>query len=174
MRNGCERLTRLRRLVFVFTAVLAATGPASSVAAAQTQAPEKRLGGTWRVHVTVVDCVTGAPGQPFWSLVTFADGGTVTETTSNQMLPGQRTPGHGVWYWQAPDTYEAATDAFLLFGAGLRPWTQRIAQQIVLVSAEEFVSRATVEFSLAPGSLPPPALPLPPGPACATAHGYRF
>jgi hypothetical protein len=173
MRSASGRLTRLRSLVFVLTALLATTRTAAP-AAAQPQIPDKRLEGTWRVHVTVVDCTTGAAGPGFWSLGTFAQGGTATDTTSNQMLPGQRTAGHGVWHWQPPDTYQVATEAFLLFGPGLRPWTQRIAQRIVMVSGDEFVSEATVEFSLTPGSLPPPDIPVPSGPLCATARGYRF
>jgi hypothetical protein len=124
------------------------------------------------VRVTIVDCGTGAPGLPFWSLVTFATGGTVTETTANQALPGQRTPGHGIWYRTPPGSYFAATEAFILFGAGVRPWTHRIEQQITLTAPDHFISNATVTFSQVPGS---GAGPLPPAtPGCATAEGFRF
>jgi hypothetical protein len=54
--------------------------------------------------------------------------GTLTETTSNQALPGQRTSGHGVCGRTDVDAYLAVSEAFVLFGPTYRPWTQRITQ----------------------------------------------
>jgi hypothetical protein len=98
----------------------------------------------------------------------------LTETTSNQALPGQRTPGHGVWDRTGGHEYLAVSEAFLLFGPTYRPWTQRITQDITLVSNDEFTSQASVEVSLTPGSLPRGPVPLPPAAGCARAVGYRF
>jgi hypothetical protein len=126
------------------------------------------------VEVTLFDCESGIERPSFWSLLTFARGGTLTETTANQALPGERTPGHGVWGGTGRDTYLAASEAFLLFGPALRPWTQRITQNIVMLSDDEFESQASVAFSLTPGSLPPAPVPLPPSAGCARAVGYRF
>lgn len=133
-----------------------------------------RLHGTWRVEVTLVDCATGSERPPFWSLVTFAGGGTATDTTANQSFPGQRTPGHGTWVRTGRGTYEAATEAFILFGPALRPWIHRIEQEIALTGADTFSTRATVRFALAPGAQPPSPVPVPAAPLCATARGYRF
>jgi hypothetical protein len=47
----------------------------------------RKLEGTWRVHVTQLNCQTHAPiAPPFLSLLTFHRGGTLTETTSNPMF----------------------------------------------------------------------------------------
>ncbi len=166
-----RRFTTLIALLFPL-AVGPALGFAQESSAVTTRG--KSLEGTWRVQVTLVDCTTGAERPPFWSLVTFARGGTATDTTANQAFPGQRTPGHGAWYRSGRHDYAAATEAFILFGPTLRPWVHRIDQEIELTSADTFVSKASVTFALAPGTQPDPPMPLPPGPLCATALGYRF
>ena len=113
-------------------------------------------------------------GRPaFWSLLTFARGGTLTETTANQALPAPRTPGHGVWGWTGPSSFFAASEAFLLFGPGFARWTQRIEQTIVMTSDDEFDSDARVILSVTPSHLQPAQNP-PPAPGCARARGYRF
>jgi hypothetical protein len=43
-----------------------------------------------------------------------------------------------------------------------------------MTAEDAFSSHANVEFSLAPGSQPPPPVPLPPTPICANALGYRY
>jgi hypothetical protein len=151
-----------------------ATSPGFAQDASASATRGKSLEGTWRVQVTLVDCATGAERPPFWSLVTFAPLGTTTDTTANQSFPGQRTPGHGVWYRHGRHAYTAATEAFILFGPTLRPWVHRIEQEIELTSADTFASQASVAFTLAPGTQPAPPVPLPPAPLCATALGYRF
>jgi len=68
-----------------------------TIANAQSQqaASGRGLGGTWRVEVTLRDCNTGAPlGSPFRSLLSFARGGTMTETTA-RFSPALRGPGQG-------------------------------------------------------------------------------
>lgn len=134
----------------------------------------RSLEGTWRVQVTLVDCATGAERAPFWTLLTFARGGTMTDTTANQGFPGARTPGHGTWGRTRRGAYVAATEAFILFGPTLRPWIHRVEQAIDMTSDDTFSSTAKVTFALGAGPLPAPPVPLPPAPACATAVGYRF
>ena len=49
------------------------------------------LVGTWQVKVTLQNCSTGVQiGMPFDSLLTFADGGTLTETRSTGRSPRSR------------------------------------------------------------------------------------
>jgi len=70
-----------------------------TIANAQSQqaATGRGLVGTWRVDVTLRDCNTGAAlASPFRSLLSFARGGTMTETTA-RFSPALRGPGHGIW-----------------------------------------------------------------------------
>jgi hypothetical protein len=77
---------------------------------------EGRLQGTWRVTVTLHNCQTGAPIVSFPSLLTFASGHTLIEVTSSPaFLPGQRTPGLGVWSRTDGHTFRAMSGAFILF-----------------------------------------------------------
>ena len=168
---------RRGQLASVITVLLMALGLASGVAAEEpvTQAAAgKGLEGTWRVQVTVLDCQTGAVRASFPAFLTFAGGGTLTETTANQAFPGQRTPGHGTWTRTGPGAYAAVSEAFILFGPTLRPWIHRIEQDIEMVTDDEFTSRASITFALAPGELPQPSVPLPAAPGCARAEAHRF
>ena len=60
-----------------------------------------RLEGTWRVQVSVKDCVTGAVQRSFPALFAFAKGGTLTEATAGQP-PSLFTPGFGVFLTLRP------------------------------------------------------------------------
>src|SRR6202022_2550439 len=106
------------------------------------------------------NCATGAPRPPFWSLLSFARGGTLTETTSAPaFLPGQRTPGHGVWSSTGENTYSAVSEGFILFDSptnppGFKTGTQKILQAIVLNDENEnhFTSVASIKFFNADGT----------------------
>lgn len=139
---------------------------------AQSAAPAG-LEGTWRVEVIASDCA-GHERPPFWALLTFARGGTMTGTTTNQAFPGTRTPDHGSWTRVGPFAFEATTEAFILFGASPAPapWAHRLTQSITMVTADEFESVATSEFFVASGPLPWSFAPVPHG--CARAVGYRM
>jgi hypothetical protein len=169
--NQFRGIATVRLSVALVCAIgVGSTAMARTAGSDQAPAAMKNLEGTWRVQVTIVNCATGAEGPPFW---TFARGGTLTETTANQALPAPRTPGHGVWAWTGPSSFFAASEAFLLFGPGFAPWTQRIEQTIVMTSDDEFDSDARVIFSVTPSHLQPAQNP-PPAPGCARARGYRF
>ena len=131
------------------------------------------LEGTWRVEVIASDCA-GHERPPFWAYLTFAHGGTITGTTSNQLFPGTRTPDHGTWNRVGRWTYSAVTEAFILFGPAPAPpaWAHRLSQTITMVSRDQFVSEATSQFFVASGPLPWATAPPPVG--CARATGYRF
>jgi hypothetical protein len=144
---------------------------AGITANAQSEQSPNRLKGTWRVQVTPYDCSTGATRPPFWSLLSFARGGTLTETTSAPVfLPGQRTPGHGVWSSTDENTYSAVSEAFILFDSptnppGLKTGTQKIIQAIVLNDENHFSSLASVKFFNADGTTVT---------GCAKAAGTRL
>src|SRR5262245_5825520 len=77
------------------------------------------LVGTWVVQVTLRDCTTNAALGSFNSLVSFHEGGTLSEDTgATTFAVGQRSSGHGTW------TFE-----------GRRTFTQRFVNLIVFDSA---------------------------------------
>jgi hypothetical protein len=69
------------------------------------------------VQVTLRDCATKAPlGAPFNSLVSFHEGGTVSESTAAVAFQiGQRGPGHGTWAHLRGRTYRQEMVALILF-----------------------------------------------------------
>lgn len=134
------------------------------------------LEGTWVVQVTQRDCSSGAPlGVPFYSLLTFNEGGTMTETTANAMFyPAERGPGHGVWshvtgggYGDAGDRYQAKSLA-LITANGVLTQEQIIRQNIQMGNNPNTfqTTSASVEFYQPDGTLIRKG--------CATAQGTRF
>jgi len=68
--------------------------------------PRSTIEGAWLVRVTLRDCSTSASLGSFNSLVSFHDGGTISETTSSSAFAiGQRSPGHGSWESERHGTY---------------------------------------------------------------------
>jgi len=128
------------------------------------------LVGTWQFQITLRNCQSGAPiGAPFQSLLTFADGGTMTETTANSMFyPAERGPGHGVWSSaRRKGEYTAASMAFITMNGALVK-TQKITQTIDMGPGHDKLTtpKATVEFFDPAGNLLQTA--------CAVAVGERF
>jgi len=77
---------------------------------------DSKLQGTWRVQVNPRNCQTGAQGPSFDVLLSFHSGGTLTEVMNAQaFLPGQRTPGLGVWSHTHGNAYKGVWDALILF-----------------------------------------------------------
>jgi hypothetical protein len=128
----------------------------------------RNLEGTWTVQVTLVDCTTGGQlGNPFPSLLTFAGGGTETDTTANPAFyPSERSPGHGIWSRLDSRNFTTTSMAFITLDGALVK-TQKITQAIQFGdSRDSFNSSATVEFFDPNGNLL--------GTGCATATAQRF
>lgn len=127
------------------------------------------LEGTWQVQVSLHDCQSGAAvGVPFYSLLTFANGGTLVETTANAMFfPAVRGPGHGTWSRGQRGQYRAASLAFVTMNGALVK-TQKISQTIVMEpGGDEFTTpRADITFYDPAGNLV--------ATGCATAIGARL
>lgn len=143
-------------------------GPNAAAQSGTRTSEANKLEGTWTVQVQLVDCTTGNPiGNPFPSLLTFARGGTETETTANPMFfPAERSPGHGVWSRIDKHNYRATSTAFITLNGSLAK-TQKITQAIQMAdSGDSFTSTASVEFFDPAGNL------LVTG--CATAAGQYF
>ncbi|WP_213947533.1 hypothetical protein [Luteibacter sp. dw_328] len=145
---------------------------ASAVAAhdSDDRGDSNDLSGTWQFQITLHNCQTNAPiGAPFQSLLTFADGGTMTETTANSMFyPAERGPGHGVWSrGRHKGQYSAASIAFITMNGSLVK-TQKITQTIEMGPGGDKLTtpQATVEFFDPAGNL------LQTG--CAVATAERF
>src|SRR6266481_4184028 len=69
-----------------------------------------RLQGTWETQITLTDCA-GHVIRSFPSLLEFAAGGTVVESTAGtpQAL---KTPGEGVWRHTTANTYAIRFKSF--------------------------------------------------------------
>lgn len=140
--------TLRRTLVHVFGAVLAMT-PAYSLHAQSEQAGTG-LQGTWWVQLTQYDCANpDITRPPFVSLLAFARGGTMSETTANAAFqPGQRSSGYGTWKQTSDGSYSSSDLAFILFTGGLfTQGTQRIDHSIALADdGSQFSDVAIVQF----------------------------
>ena len=133
--------------VFILGTVLPAN------AKAEQDKPENNLVGTWRMQVTTFNCVSGMKAPPFKSMLSFASGGTLTETTASPAFqPGQRSVGLGIWNDSGKNTFQAVSEAYILFSTpanppapGLMRGTQRITQTIQ-VNGDQLTSNATIQF----------------------------
>jgi hypothetical protein len=132
----------------------------------RSESEGKKLEGTWRVQVTARDCQTGAAVRTFPALLTFADGGTLTGTTT-AFPPALRGPDHGFWRKTGQRSYLAVTQAFLFNPAGAWTSTQQITQTIEIGhNPDEFTSSASTAFFDTNGNLTMTV--------CATAVGTRL
>lgn len=157
----------MKAIFFKVVCVMAVV--AGLVFSAQAESDDSQLAGTWRVTVTVHNCATGAQlGMPFRSLLSFARGGTLTETTSNPMFfPAERGPGHGIWARTGDRSFTASSEAFITVNGALVK-TQVIKQNITVDhDSDYFKSDAKVEFFDPSGAL------LIQGCATATASRYE-
>lgn len=150
-------------LVLMVALVLTVTSLSTPV---QAESHGGKLEGTWRMQVTIRDCGSGAALRTFPAFLTFAQGGTLTETTTG-FPPALRTPGHGVWEHLGGQTYRAVSEAFLFNPAGAWTGRQRLTQIIeVSNDGEEMNSNATNEIFDTNGNLI--------ANGCATAVGTYF
>ena len=128
----------------------------------KTDSRARNLEGTWRVQVTLRVCHTGDEIRTFPSLVTFARGGTLTETTS---VP--RGPGHGVWTRTDGHAYGAVFEAFTFNPAGVWTGTQRVTQTVEMGhDSDAFTAHASSEIFDTGGALIQTG--------CSTAVGRRL
>jgi hypothetical protein len=157
-------------VAFTFSTALCAGGHDDNNGRFPAQAP---LEGNWQVRITPYLCgsnpIVSLPQFAFDSLMTFATGGTMTETTANPSFqPGQRSIGQGNWSRVERRSYDAVFQAFVQFtGGNYTRGTQRVEQEIDLVDADHWQSTAVVTFRNAQGDSIPPS-------GCATAEAVRM
>jgi hypothetical protein len=134
--------------------------------ASALQSTGGRIDGTWRVQVTLRNCQSGAELRTFPAILTFANGGTLTGT-STVLSPGLRSPDHGIWEHTGGQNYRAVDEAFIFNPAGVWVSTQRLTQSIELAGkADSFTSNANTEFFDTAGNVT--------ATGCATAVAARM
>jgi hypothetical protein len=120
--------------------------------------------GTWAVQVQQYNCATEEPlGKPFQALLTFAEGGTMTGSTTNPgFAVGQRGTDQGIWSYEGHRNYKAKDISFLFYttpaappaSPGFLAGTQTLAQEIEFKGGhDEFSSDAKVEFADTTGAV---------------------
>src|SRR5687768_10432253 len=102
-----------------------------------------KLEGTWFTQVSIRNCQTGAVLRTFPALNTFAEGGTLIDTTT-AVSPALRSAGHGRWEKTGGHTYSAVSVAFLFDASGNWTGMQRLTQRIE-VDKDASTSTATNE-----------------------------
>jgi hypothetical protein len=168
--------------VVILTIVLVTAGGRTAIASGSHDGLE----GAWAVQVTLRDCVTNAAlGAPFRSLVSFHDGGTLSESAGSlAFAAGQRSPGHGAWTRQGKDTFLQRMIALIVFDTpanlpgtpGFNPalpvspgffagW-QTVTQTLTLSDGDRATSAGTNEFYKSDGTLYRTG--------CSTAVAQRF
>jgi len=168
------KLRRTSSVVVVLVLVLAGAlvQPFGGNAAAQSNS-EGTLQGTWRVQINPIICQTGAPLTSFSALVSYARGGTLTEVINSQaFLPGQVTPGLGVWSHTQANAYKAVWEVFILFdtpptvpGFPFKRGVQRLMRDIE-VDGDQMTFNASSQFFDSNGN--------PLFATCASGTGTRF
>jgi hypothetical protein len=158
----------LCQLVLAGVCVLSFAGSAG----AQSEAWDHgagRLEGSWTVKVTQHNCQTGDPvGDPFLSLLTFSQGGTLLESTANPMFfPAVRGDGHGAWSATDHQTYRAVSTAFITSNGKLVS-TQTITQKIEMGADPNTFETPSASVVFVPANGGPTIT------GCATATGSRI
>lgn len=169
--------SRIVKLVIVVTlfSMLDAAGGMSLTPACEAMAPitsmpadskARRLEGTWQVQVTLQNCQTGAALRTSPAFLTFAQGGTLVETTT-VFSSAQRSPGHGFWEHTGGRTFKAVSKAFIFNPDGTWAGTQTLTQAIEFGDDPDvFNSNATTEIVAPNGTVILSG--------CATAVAHRM
>ena len=164
------------KLVMAFAVISAITVPIVSAqgiqnkpSSATSTAKARTIGGAWRTVVTVRDCHTGEPLASLPGLLTFNEGGTMSEYGIGPgSSPALRSPGHGVWQreqgWQ---DYSFAFTYYRYDASGVFIGSQKVTATLELgASGDEFTTKSVIEvFDANDNKI---------GTFCATAAGTRF
>jgi hypothetical protein len=152
------------------------------------QERDYEIQGTWLVTVSQQPCGAGADkAVEFQSILTFADGGTMSEDTANKAFePGQRGAGQGSWSYEGKHTFSAKSVALIKWDTTKTPktplsapifqkGTQIITQTITFQPGDPnaWSSKATVEFLNSAGPYSPSQI-VPPPCIDTTATAVRF
>ena len=171
MDSNIQRSVRSLALLSVLAGTIALTTGRLAISgdASGQQSPNSRarqIRGAWVLHVSAHDCQTGAPVSNFQSLVTFAQGGTLTNVTTGGS-PALRTTGLGTWEKAGGHEFTAVTMVFLFSPAGTWAATQRLTNTFELGSnRDELTGTTEANFFDTNGNLT--------STVCATVLGRRL
>ena len=151
MDANIQRSVRHLALFSVLAGTMAlATGPVATAGQEAGQkssnSQAKEIQGAWVLHVSAYDCQSGAPEATFQSVVTFAQGGTLTSVTTGGS-PALRTTGVGTWEKAGGHEFTAVTMAFLFSPAGIWTATQRLTNTFELgIDPDELTGTTEASF----------------------------
>src|SRR5213596_1558460 len=169
--------TRIVKLIVVVTlfsmldtaggiSLTSASNAMTANSAMPAESNARRLEGTWEVQVTLRNCQTGAALRTAPAFLTFAQGGTLVETTT-VFSSAQRSPGHGFWEHTGGQTFKAVSKAFIFNPDGTWAGTQTITQAIEFGDDPDVLnSNATTEIVAPNGAVILSG--------CATAVAHRL
>ena len=110
---------------------------------------KKSIQGVWLIVVQRKDCQTSNPmGPPGRGLVTFADGGTLSETAAPGVtpVPFLRSAGHGVWERNGWSHYPATIISQRLNADGsFAGWTKLVATFQLSENGNTFTASGSFE-----------------------------
>jgi hypothetical protein len=162
----------LQRLVLglALGAVLAggmALTDAHAAAGHSANARARTIEGAWLVHVSVHDCESADdPIMHFQTIVTFGQGGTVTNITTGAN-PAQRTTAIGTWRRIGGQRFTSVAYTYLFSPAGAWTATQQIATTVDIGrNPDELTGTTKTGFFNTNGDLV--------ATACATVAGNRL
>jgi hypothetical protein len=162
--RGLALLSVLAGTMTLTTGHVATAGQAAEQKSSNSQA--KRIQGAWILQVSAHDCQTGAAVSNFQSLLTFAQGGTLTNVTTGGN-PALRTTGLGTWQKAGGHRFTAVTTVFLFSPAGAWTATQRLANTFEIGSnPDELTGTTEANFFDTNGNLT--------ATVCATVLGRRL
>jgi len=184
LKTWTSRLQNAGRTAAV-AAIIVLVSSGGAMLAHSNSSDRKSLEGAWFVRVTLRACVTNAPLGSFLSLVSFHDGGTISETTTGPGFAiGQRSPGHGSWTFEGHRTYTQRMVSLINFDTapnlpgtpGFNPalpvtpgffagWSI-VSHTLELTDADHATSSGTNEFYKADGTVYRTG--------CSTAIATRF
>jgi len=163
---------KIGKTTLVFAAAAALSLPTSWSVGAPTHRGHEIVG-SWEVTVQLNNCSGTTIGGPFQSLLTFNEGETMTEDTTNpSFVAGQRGTGHGIWQYEGEHKFAAKSIAFINFTTttpppGFKAGTQKITQTIDFQNGpDQWAADAQVQFADSTGDVYRNA--------CATANAIRF
>ncbi|MEO8574713.1 MAG: hypothetical protein ABI481_12145 [Pyrinomonadaceae bacterium] len=139
MKNTFSKTIGLAALVFLMLTVLGQASVSAQEAgekgsdsmALLSGSGARGLEGSWNVLVTPYNCQTGVPATTTASMLTFNQGGTMTEIGS-RIAPALRGPGHGVWSHELMGEFSGTFQFFRFNADGTLSGRQIIIQNILL------------------------------------------
>ena len=145
--RNLKRFTASRGAALVLAGLLVLGSGLTATAQSANDGSDNGLEGTWRLQVTVRDCITGQPLRPtFPAVFSFAQGGTATVITAGQ-LPSLFTPQLGVWRHTQGHHYTAVGDAFVFSTDGVWIQTNRYTRAIqVSVDGDSFIDQIALQI----------------------------